>query len=197
MREELCGDLSDYLKIHPSQLLPLAAPNLVWLRERFISCWGATLLWWWAVPRDGNNRRAFDFHLSWHLHPWLLQLKNFPHRVRLSPVIMRSAVVLPTASTTSWVWPGIWASSRVWSNASASPETWTHLREDWMLCCKLPSARCVYTDDGEVRLTRAGAGTKHVSVIYHDSLFAIFLIDFLLSESICLFIYFISNCQQT
>lgn len=59
-------------------------------------------------------------------------------------VIMRSAVVQPTASTMSSVWLGIWASSPMWSNNSVSPVTWTHLREGWMLCCKLQSARCVY-----------------------------------------------------
>lgn len=68
-QKEWCRDLSDYLKIHPSKLLPLVAPNFVWLRDRFVSCWGATLFWWWAVLADRNNRQAFDIHLYWDLHP--------------------------------------------------------------------------------------------------------------------------------
>lgn len=76
--------------------------------------------------------------------------------VCLLPVTMRSAVARPTASTMSSAWRGIWVNSHVWSNASVSPGTWTHQREDWMLCCKLLSARCVYAVQIQVQILDAG-----------------------------------------
>lgn len=150
------GNLSCYVKMHPRKE-PISCPQFCVAQAEIhhLSGGNVPLFWWWAVLGDRNNSQAHDIHLLWvffslslfgDLRSWISQLKNSLNCLCLLPVIMRSAVVQPTASTTSWAWQEIWVSSHVWSNASASPETWTHLREDWMLCCKLLSARCVDTD---------------------------------------------------
>ncbi len=141
MRQEECsGDWSDYLKMHASKLLSVlcdSSRNSSVLRGQH--CHDNELCW-------ETETRPLTFICSdgcfWRSTLLNVAIKNSLYCICLSPVIMRSAVVRLTASTTSWAWQEIWASSRVSSNASASPETWTPLREDWMLCCKLLCARC-------------------------------------------------------